>query len=111
MSPLQVEVEYLCSPAKPFLEEEHPLVRFDFALAGIDRLGVDQSICVQVFGGRSQRRRGGQGLQVIHREAIPQVRLAGIHPPGIDLTAILGVKALVHLSPSQSLRLSFSASG
>ena len=72
-------------------QEEHSLVRIDSPLAGVNSFGIDESICIQVFSGRSQGRRGGEGLQVIHRQAIPEVRLAGIHPPGIDLASVFGI--------------------
>ena len=80
-------------------QKEYPCIRIDFPLAVVDGVGIDEGICVEIFGRRSQCCRSQEPLQVIHRETIPEVRFAGIHPPGVDLLSVTAIKGLVHLTP------------
>ena len=70
-------------------EQEHPLVRIDSTLAVIDGVSVDKGVSVEIFSGRSEGGWGRQSLLVVHRQTVSQVRLAGVHPPGINLAAVL----------------------
>ena len=80
-------------------KEEHALVGVYAALAFIDGLGVYKGIGVEIFGGRAKGVWRKQPLHVVQRQAVPEVGLGGVHPPGIDLSAETGVQGLVHLPP------------
>ena len=82
-------------------EEEYALVRVHAALAFVNGLGVHQGVGIQVFGAGAQFIGIQQPFHVVQGQAVSQVRLTGVHPPGVNLAAILGVQTLVHLLPEE----------
>ena len=80
-------------------QQEDPLVGIHAALTVVDRIRVDQGIGIEILGRGAQGIRGQQPFEVIPRQAVAQVRFAGIHPPRIDLAAEPAVQGLVHLPP------------
>ena len=82
-------------------EEEYALVRVHAALAFVDGLGVHQGVGIQVFGAGAQFIGIQQPFHIVQRQAVAKVGLGGIHPPGVNLPAIPGVQALVHLLPEE----------
>ena len=82
-------------------EQEHPLVGVHAALSFVDGLGVHQGVGIEILGAGAQGIGREQPLHIIQGQAVPQVGLAGVHPPGVNLAAKAAVQALVHLFPEQ----------
>ena len=80
-------------------QEEHPLVGIHRPLAVVDGVGIHEGIGVQILRGRSQGCRSQEPLEVVHGQAVAEVRFARVHPPGVDLLAVAAVQGLVHLAP------------
>ncbi len=80
-------------------QEEYPLVGVHRALTVIDGIGIHDAVGIEVLCGGAEGGRTAECLAVPHRGTVADVRLGGIHPPGIDALLVLGVEVFVHLSP------------
>ena len=65
-------------------QQEDTLVGLHATLSVIDSLGIHQSVCIEEFCGRTECRRTAKILTILQIRTIAHVRLAGIHPPGIN---------------------------